>query len=293
MKNLIRIFPIAAFFLLVTSSGFAGFIDFENGTDGGDISADFTEIEFTDAAGTSGSAWVYGDWRTNEYNGPYPNEIVAYEYPLATQYYSNGNFFAWLGGGNGSGDIRFTQTHATYIQVGYSAYSDLLLVAYDDDGNILDRAEGTNNVGTGRMDILRVESEGIAIARFFGDNDLWLIDDLETDAMDNCTVDENCDDGLLCNGEETCVDKFCQAGTAVTCEDDGLFCNGEEVCSEAALGCTHSGSPCPLDLVCDENTGSCLDGGPENDDTAGDDTAGSQDDDFTAEENESEARCGC
>jgi len=77
-----------------------------------------------------------------------------------------------------------------------------------------------------------------------------------------CESDADCDDGLFCNGEETCVGGFCQAGTPVNCNDgvsctvdscnentdscdnvpnddlcdDGLFCNGEEYC-DAELGC--------------------------------------------------------
>ena len=36
---------------------------------------------------TDGYDWVYGDWRTDDYNGKYPDGA----------YTSNGNFFAWLG----------------------------------------------------------------------------------------------------------------------------------------------------------------------------------------------------
>ncbi len=38
-----------------------------------------------------------------------------------------------------------------------------------------------------------------------------------------CTVDADCDDGLFCNGAETCNAGSCQAGTAPVC-DDGVAC---------------------------------------------------------------------
>jgi hypothetical protein len=51
-----------------------------------------------------------------------------------------------------------------------------------------------------------------------------------------CTTDAQCDDGLFCNGVESCLDCVCLEGTG-PCED---------------------GNECTLD--CDEGTGECLDG---------------------------------
>jgi hypothetical protein len=67
----------------------------------------------------------------------------------------------------------------------------------------------------------------------------------------------NCDDGVLCT-----VDS-CNEGTDscdntpddVLC-DDGLFCNGAETC-DAALDCQPGGDPCPGQL-CDEGTDACV-----------------------------------
>ena len=41
-----------------------------------------------------------------------------------------------------------------------------------------------------------------------------------------CVVDEQCDDGLPCNGSETCVVGMCQAGAPVVC-DDGNICTND------------------------------------------------------------------
>jgi hypothetical protein len=109
-----------------------------------------------------------------------------------------------------------------------------------------------------------------------------------------CEVDEECDNGLYCDGAETCVDGNCQPGIPVDCTDgldcttdscnestdscdftpdnavcaDGNFCNGNEIC-DAVNGCM-AGEPvsCPDDGVfcngtesCDEAVDSCLSSG--------------------------------
>ncbi len=99
-----------------------------------------------------------------------------------------------------------------------------------------------------------------------------------------CTVPGDCDDGLWCNGAETCntVTSQCQAGIAPVCNDDtacttdscnesadqcvftpsdaacsdGLFCNGVETCA-TGTGC-QAGTPvsCP-GQVCSESLDRC------------------------------------
>ncbi len=61
-----------------------------------------------------------------------------------------------------------------------------------------------------------------------------------------CDQDADCDDGLWCNGAETCVDGACQAGSAPDC-DDGVPCTVDG-CDEEADACSHS----PDDAVCDD-----------------------------------------
>jgi len=77
----------------------------------------------------------------------------------------------------------------------------------------------------------------------------------------NCTENPDCDDGLWCNGVETCVGGICQAGTA-QCPDDGLFCTGVESCDEDLDQCVSSGDPCVdgsacTDDICDEDLDEC------------------------------------
>ncbi|MFQ5876438.1 MAG: hypothetical protein ACE5JH_01915 [Acidobacteriota bacterium] len=99
-----------------------------------------------------------------------------------------------------------------------------------------------------------------------------------------CASDADCDDGLFCNGGETCEAGTgrCLAGippavddaidcTVDFCEedldaivhspsdarcDDGLFCNGAEIC-DAASGCTAGTAPCAPGEACDEEEDRC------------------------------------
>lgn len=78
-----------------------------------------------------------------------------------------------------------------------------------------------------------------------------------------CSNDADCNDGLDCNGIETCIVETatCQEGEPV-CPDDGLFCNGDEVCNELTVECSRTGNPCSAGIVCDEDNDQCLCGEP-------------------------------
>jgi hypothetical protein len=104
-----------------------------------------------------------------------------------------------------------------------------------------------------------------------------------SDSCDNTPNNGLCDNGLFCDGSETCNATLgCQAGTAPNCNDgvvctddscnegsdscdnvpddgncdDGLFCNGSETCN-AVLGCQAGGDPCGP-FGCDEGGDVCL-----------------------------------
>jgi hypothetical protein len=68
-----------------------------------------------------------------------------------------------------------------------------------------------------------------------------------TDSCDNTPDDAACDDGLFCNGTETCDAVLdCQAGTAVDC-DDGVGCT-TDACNEGTDSCDNT----PDDAACDD-----------------------------------------
>jgi hypothetical protein len=105
-----------------------------------------------------------------------------------------------------------------------------------------------------------------------------------TDSCDNVANDANCDNGLYCDGAETChVTLGCQSATAVNCNDavactddscneatdscdnvpnnsycdDNLYCNGAETC-HPQNDCQTGSDPCP-GQYCDEDTNTCYD----------------------------------
>ncbi len=115
----------------------------------------------------------------------------------------------------------------------------------------------------------------------------FLVPDAQSDSC-GCTVNAECDDGLFCNGAETCVAGSCQAGTPPNCDDgvsctvdscdevgdtcvntaddnlcdNGLFCDGTETC-DPVLDCQAGTAPncddgvgCTVDS-CNEGTNSC------------------------------------
>jgi hypothetical protein len=91
-----------------------------------------------------------------------------------------------------------------------------------------------------------------------------------------CESDDDChDDGLFCNGLETCVDNTCQAGTdpcpGQTCDedsdtcvdclvdgdcDDSFYCNGAETCVDGNCR-PGTADPCPEGQTCDEDSDTC------------------------------------
>jgi hypothetical protein len=154
----------------VKADGYSGF---EEGTDSAVIRDTIPGLHFTN---TNGYDWVYGDWRTSNYNGKYPNG----------QYTSNGNFFAWLGSSQGSGRIDFLKKDATYLSLWVSAYVPVTVKGYNSlNIEIASATLSTGNTGTGRLDNLKVSTilgMKMAYVIISGTANYWLIDDITTDA---------------------------------------------------------------------------------------------------------------
>ena len=252
MKKFILSMILSVFF---TSSAWAGFIDFEDGVDHEVIASTIEGMEFTT---TNGYDWVYGDWRTGEYNGPYPNGADRF----SDQYYSDGNFFAWLGVDQGTGIITFVDAYATFFEINYSSQSELYLEAYDIGGNLLDSDSGSGNLDTGLMGLLHVDAPGLSYVMIHDTGNYWLVDNLYTDAIMQCRCDDHC--------------------------QDGNFYTGEKYCNLLTERCEIGGSPCTEGETCDEDADSCveIDNTDDDDDNAGDDDDKAGDDD-TASSDES------
>jgi hypothetical protein len=72
----------------------------------------------------------------------------------------------------------------------------------------------------------------------------------------SCAFPEDCDDGLFCDGVETCVDTICVAGEN-PCDELTQQCVEEtDTCEPLESGCT-SDADCRTDEYCDTNTGIC------------------------------------
>ncbi|MBN8610040.1 MAG: putative metal-binding motif-containing protein [Deltaproteobacteria bacterium] len=79
-------------------------------------------------------------------------------------------------------------------------------------------------------------------------------EDAGLDAAPSCSLDEDCEDGLVCNGESRCEGGRCVRGIALDC-DDTIACT-TDVCSEELRGCAHRA----LDADADGHAAlSCLD----------------------------------
>ncbi|MFN2426621.1 MAG: hypothetical protein ABR587_09280, partial [Candidatus Binatia bacterium] len=76
-----------------------------------------------------------------------------------------------------------------------------------------------------------------------------------------CLVAGDCDDGLYCNGAETCVANFCQAGTD-PCAGGGICsttCNESTDSCFATAGtpCRAASGSCDVAETCTGNSGDC------------------------------------
>lgn len=65
-----------------------------------------------------------------------------------------------------------------------------------------------------------------------------------------------CDDGLFCNGTDSCQDGQCEATGTEPC-GDGVSCNGAESCSETAQTCAATAPTCDDGALCNLETDSC------------------------------------
>lgn len=141
-------------------------MNFEDGADRQPIRSSISGLRFTT---TDGYDWIYGDWRRG-YNGPYPHG----------GYFSNGNFFAWLGENQGTGRIDFIGETGRSLTLWTSTYSGLTMDAYDREGNLLASSGwATDNLGTGKMTKLSVSANNMAYVLVHDTGNYWMIDDLE------------------------------------------------------------------------------------------------------------------
>jgi hypothetical protein len=165
---------------LMTFEEFIGF-------DSANVSTFYSGISFqTDI---SGSDWKARDATSNNYN--------ISSYPSGQQW-NDGNY--WIHGyvgattaldstGNG-GRIYFNNGDATYVELAYTAFTNLYLEAYDANDNLLDADVGGPNLryvnnNSGGPGTLRVDWNGtdyIKWVRIHDSGNFWVVDNIQTNA---------------------------------------------------------------------------------------------------------------
>ncbi len=169
-----------------------------------------------------------------------------------------------------AGQIKFyidgVQVAAKSANFGSSSSADMQIGSFN-----------TTNYFDGSMDEIRISqtvrsAEWISAA-YNNQNDpssFYTVGSEETGGMcGNSTVDpgEDCDDGNTVGGD--CCSATCQFEPLGSPCDDGLFCNGTETCSSGVCGGS-SGDPCPgpdgdddCQESCDEAADNCLADDPD------------------------------
>ncbi len=90
----------------------------------------------------------------------------------------------------------------------------------------------------------------------------------ETDSCDAPAVD--CTSNGDCEADQECIDNVCvdivipDCNSNGDCPDDGLFCNGTESCNTNSFNCESSGDPCAEGETCNEATDACENNNPAN-----------------------------
>jgi len=183
------------------------------------------------------------DWHTVS-SSNFKNSLYTYG-PSYWRYDVYSDFFTYWNTSN-PGDVYVNQSST------YEGGHAVLLIGWDDNkGAYLCKNSWGTNGGPNGDGTFWIAYSGHANNLSFGMANFSLT------AL-TCSLDNECDDGVYCNGAETCVDGACQDGTPPDCSDDGLFCNGSEVCDEANQGeCGHTGDPCTAPTVCNEDTDQC------------------------------------
>ncbi|MBU1067947.1 hypothetical protein KJ975_00115 [Myxococcota bacterium] len=84
---------------------------------------------------------------------------------------------------------------------------------------------------------------------------LACLPDVAADAW-SPTDGDACDDGLYCTTGDACIDDVCTGGAARVCED-GISCNGVETCDEASSSCLPGVPTCPDGMLCHAADDTC------------------------------------
>jgi hypothetical protein len=175
MKRLLYVMVIIGV-LAFSMPASAFFINFENGTEGGNVT-DITGVSFMDF---NGYPAIYGDSRTGNYNTT--SDDLGYG---GGSYHHNGNFFAWASAAADARGLKidFTNNDGTWFKTGYSSYSDFVLEAYLTDGSMISITGSSNLYGPmGFLMITAGAGQYIDYIVLHDSGNYWLVDDMSGDA---------------------------------------------------------------------------------------------------------------
>jgi len=138
---------------------------------------------------------------------------------------------------------------AVYVNTGgtYEGGHAALLIGWDDNKGALLLKNSWGGGGPNGDGTFWIAYQGHANNLGFGMMNFDVV------ALSTCTSDADCDDGVHCNGAETCgAAGACQAGTPVSCGDNGLYCDGVEVCDEESNSCMSANAPCQGEICVED-----------------------------------------
>jgi len=203
------------------------------------------EMDFDPGAGTDFLAWDHVS---------YPLALIPHVPPSAQPggFYDHSmgdNTFA-----NGTGVEAISQAQYDSQLATYNvAQNSWRYTFYDGPGYLFDATK------IGRYDLRLTAYDGVAVAA-------QVSAQIKVVKSATCTMSSQCDDGLACNGLETCnlATSECEFGTEVVCGgqcETGVCLEPSGTCQPVANGTICSAAPdsCSLDDTC--QAGACVDGG--------------------------------
>ena len=201
------------------------------------------EMDFDPGAGTNFLAWDHIS---------FPTANIPYAMPVNPGYYDHsiGTNSTPNGGGVEANSIA---SYSALLPPNNVAQNSWRYTFYDGAPFLFDATR------IGRYDVRLTAFDGIVPAA-------QATIQVQVVKSATCTLDSQCDDGLACNGAETCnlATSECEFGTEVVCNgqcETGLCQEPSGTCQPVANGTVCSGAPdtCSLDDTC--QAGSCTEGG--------------------------------
>ncbi|HEY8518064.1 MAG TPA: hypothetical protein VIS07_21350 [Candidatus Binatia bacterium] len=203
------------------------------------------EMDFDPGAGTSFLAWDHISFPV----APIPHDPPSMQ-PGGFYDHAMGNNATPNGGGVEAGSQAQYMSQLSTDNVAQNSWR---YPFYDGPGFPFD----ANKIG--RYDLRLTAFDGANVAATVGVQ-------IKVVKALTCTMDSQCDDGLACNGAETCnlATNECEFGTEVVCDgpcETGACLEPSGTCEPVANGTVCSGDPDSCSLADTCQAGSCVEGG--------------------------------